>query len=150
MKISRAVREMDLKGRQGWHTLTVAESGFSALIPYVESDFGLDPVIGAELADRINQQDEPGSLYPKAPISAIPCRYFREQADSEDPAVMEDFKRHISEFIEVNQTHIKAPRILVNFGVCHDPVPLRYIEATEEVFRNSPNTRGIKEVVIFL
>jgi len=149
MKISRAVREMDLKGRQGWHILTVAESGFSALSHYVESEFGLDPVIGAELADRINQQDEPGSLYPKAPISAIPCRYFREQADSEDPAVMEDFKRHISEFIEVNQTHIKATRVLVNFGVCHDPVPLRYVEATEEVFRKNASNGIIEKTVIF-
>lgn len=62
---------------------------------------------------------------------------------------MRDFKRHITEFIEANRRTILASNILVDFHVSPEPVPLRYIEATKEVFRLAAQDSPVKEVVIF-
>ena len=90
-----------------------------------------------------------GTLHPHAQISAVPCRFFRDQADSIDPSVMRDFKQCIIEFIEANRRTILASKILVDFHVSPQAVPMRYIEAAEEVFRVSGQDSPVKEVVIF-
>lgn len=133
---------------KGWHILTVGEAGFSMLDIYGRKQYGLAIEVIRVFADRINESDESGSLYPRAPISAIPCRFFREQASSTDPSVLDDFKRHISDFIESNRKTIRATRIFVDFHVSPAPVPRHYIEAAEEVFRLSREDSGIEEVVI--
>lgn len=143
-------REQDATHRwKGWHVLTVGEAGFSMLDIYGRHQHGLAIEAIRAFADRINECDEPGSLHPQAPISAIPRRFFREQANSTDSSVLNDFKRHISEFIESNRKTIHAPRILVDFHVSSAPVPSHYIEATEEAFRLGGQDGGIEEVVIF-
>ena len=75
--------------------------------------------------------------------------FFREQENSADPSVLNDFKRHITEFLEANRGIIRAQRILVDFHVSSVPVPHRYIDATEEVLRLHNQDDSIQDVVIF-
>lgn len=117
---------------------------------YGRLQLGLDIEVIRTFADRVNEDDEPGSLHPRAPISAIPRRFFRDQADSDDLSALNEFKRHISEFIEANRKTIRASRILVDFHVSPAPVPLRYIAATEELFRLTGQDSLVEEVVIFI
>ena len=131
------------------HILTAGGTGFSMLDIYGRLERGLDIEVIRNFADRINEDDESGTLHPRAPISAVPQRFFRDQSDSIDPSVLNDFKRHITEFIEANRRTILASRILVDFHVSPAPVPPRYIEATEEVFRLTWQDTPVAEVVIF-
>lgn len=131
-----------------WHILTVAESGFSMLDIYGRNQYGLGIEVIREFADQVNALDEAGSLHPRAPISAVPRRFFREQEDSNDPAVMNDFRRHILEFLVENQTTIHAQRILIDFHVSPASVPTPYVDATVELVRLHAQ-HPIQEVVIF-
>lgn len=149
MKISRQPQDTTVQRWMGWHILTVGESGFSMLDIYGRLQRGLDINVIRSFADRINQNDESGTLHPRAPISAIPCRFFRDQSGSTDPIVLNDFKHHITEFIEANRKTILASRILVDFHVSPAPVPPHYVEATEEVFRQTEQDTSVAEVVIF-
>jgi hypothetical protein len=134
---------------QRWHILTVGESGFSMLDIYGRLQRGLDIEVIRNFATRINEYDESGTLHPRAPISAIPRRFFRDQAQSTDPRVMQEFERHVTEFVEANRRTIKAANVLVDFHVSPASVPLRYIEATERIFRSEGPDSPVKEVVIF-
>jgi hypothetical protein len=149
MKITCQQQDTTAQKWVDWHILTVAEAGFSMLDIYGRLNRGLDIDVIRNFADRINKGDESGTLHPRAPISAVPCRFFRDQSDSIDPSVLSDFKRHITEFIEANRRTILASRILVDFHVSPAPVPPRYIEATEEVFRLAGQYTPVAEVVIF-
>lgn len=128
----------------------MAEAGFSVLDIHGRRQRGLPIEVIREFADRVNERDESGTLHPRAPISAVPRRYFRDQADSVDPLVLKDFRRHIAEFIETNRETVQAARILVDFHVGGESVPAHYISATEEVFRANGEGGPIDEVVIFI
>ena len=149
MKITRQEQDTNAQRWVDWHILTVAEAGFSMLDIYGRLQRGLDIDVIRTFADKINERDESGSLHPQAPISAVPRRFFRDRADTIDPSIVNDFKRHLSEFIEANRRIIHASRVLVDFHVSPAPVPPRYIEATEEVFYSSEQDRVVEEVVIF-
>lgn len=149
MKITRQQPDTTAERWKAWHILTVAEAGFSMLDIYGRVQRGLDIELIRKFAERINEHDESGSLHPRAPISAVPRRFFRDQADSIDPSVIDDFKRHITEFIEANRRTILASKILVDFHVSPEPVPAQYVEATEEVFRLTGQSSPVAEVVIF-
>ena len=86
---------------------------------------------------------------PRAPISAVPRRFFRELSSSHDPDVLNDFKRHIRDFLAANASTIHADRVLVDFHVSALPVPLQYLYAAEEVFRDQRPDATLEEVVIF-
>jgi hypothetical protein len=149
MKVTRQQQDTTPQRWTDWHILTVGEAGFSMLDIYGRLQRGLEIEVIRTFADRINEADESGTLHPQAPISAVPRRFFRDQSDSIDPSVLNDFKRHITEFIEVNRRTIRASRILVDFHVSPAPVPQRYVEATEEVFRFDAQNTPVAEVVIF-
>ena len=149
MKITREQPDNDAQRWMDWHILTVGESGFSMLDIYGRLQRDLDIEVIRKFAARINEDDESGTLHPLASISAVPCRFFRGQADSLDPSVMIDFKRHITDFLEANRRTILASRILVDFHVSPSPVPPRYVEATEERFRLAGQDNPVAEVVIF-
>ena len=148
MKLTREQQDTEANRWAGWHILTVAEAGFSMLDIYGRHQHGLDIEIIRQFADRINERDEAGSLHPRAPISAVPKRFFREQENSRDPAVVNDFKRQILEFLIANQNTIHAQRILIDFHVSPASVPRRYVDAAEEVVRMHSKD-SIQEVVIF-
>ena len=148
MIITREHQDTTTSRWVGWHILTVAEAGFSMLDMYGRHQHGLHNDVILQFADRVNDSDEAGSLYPRAPISAVPRRFFREQADNQDPAIVNDLKRHIREFIVANQNTIHAKRILIDFHVSPAPVPSRYVDAAEEVIRLNGQD-SIQEVIIF-
>jgi hypothetical protein len=148
MKLTREQQDTDAKRWGDWHILTVAEAGFSMLDIYGRYQHGLDIQIIRQFADQINEQDEAGSLHPRAPISAVPKRFFREQENSSDPAVVKDLKRQILEFLIANQNTIHAQRILIDFHVSPASVPRRYVDAAEDVVRMHSQD-SIQEVVIF-
>ena len=115
--------------QQGWHILTVAEAGFSMLTGYAEQ-FGIDGTIIRRFEEAINRDNQSGSLYPKAPISALPCKYFRELANSHDTVVLAEFKKEIIDFLSANSKTIKSRNIVIDFRVCHDPVTQHFIDIT--------------------
>ncbi len=148
MKLRRQQQDTNANRWVGWHILTVAEAGFSMLDLYGRHQHGLDIEVIRQFADRVNERDEAGSLHPRAPISAVPRRFFREQETSSDPAVVNDLKRKILEFLIANQNTIHAQRILIDFHVSPASVPSSYVDAAEEVIR-SHGQDSIQEVVIF-
>ena len=111
---------------------------------------GLESEVIRQLADSVNERDEAGSLHPRAPVSALPRRFFRKQENSADPTVLNEFKHQVAEFLSANRITICAQRILVDFHVSPALVPRRYVDATEEVFRLHNQDEKIKEVVIFI
>lgn len=149
MKVTREQQDTTAERWAGWHILTVAEAGFSMLDIYGRHQHGLDIEVIRQFADRVNEREEAGSLHPRAPISAVPRRFFREQENTTDPLVLNHFKRHIVEFIVANQNTIRALRVLVDFHVSPVPVPRRYVDTTEEVLRLHTQDGPIQEVVIF-
>lgn len=148
MKLTREQQDTTANRWAGWHILTVAETGFSMLDIYGRHQHGLDIEVIRQFADRCNEQDEAGSLHPRAPISAVPRRFFREQENSSDPAVVNDLKRHILAFLVANQNTIHAQRILIDFHVSPASVPSRYLDVAEEVVRLH-GQGSIQEVIIF-
>ncbi|MCX7827078.1 MAG: hypothetical protein N2689_16230 [Verrucomicrobiae bacterium] len=149
MKITRQQQDSSPNKWEGWHVLTVAEAGFSMLDVYARHQHGLDIEIVRRFADRLNASNESGSLFPRAPISALPRRFFHDHATSDDPQILSDFRRHISEFLNANRLTIHAKRVLVDFRVSFQPVPEQYLSAVEDVFRSHGPDSGIEEVVIF-
>lgn len=145
MKIRKLRKNSADQNWDGWHILTVAESGFSVLQFFAEK-LGVDGESIHRFADRINQTNESDSLHPRAPISAIPCKYLRELADQAAGPAIEEFKRHIEDFIKANEKTIRAPRILVDFHVSSDSVSLHFVKATEEVFMRTNSCA--EEIVI--
>ncbi|MDS4025787.1 MAG: hypothetical protein RKO25_02160 [Candidatus Contendobacter sp.] len=149
MKISRQNQSNASGNWKGWHILTVGEAGFSMLDGYARHHHGIDIQIIQRFADKINQRDESGSLYPKAPISAIPRRFFRDISENEIPNHLDDFKHHIKEFIEANRNKIHARKILIDFHVSPEPVSELYLAATEQIFKEHTNESEIDEIVLF-
>jgi len=149
MKLNREQHEYSAASRWiGWHILTVAEAGFSMLDIYGRRHHGLDIELIRKFADQVNEKDEAGSLHPLAPISAVPNQFFRDQGGIVAPEIVNDLKRHIREFLVANQTAIHARRILIDFHVSPAAVPLRYVDAAEEVVR-AHGEGSIDEVIIF-
>jgi hypothetical protein len=149
MKITQQMQDVDSNQFMDWHKLVVAEAGFSMLDIYARHKHDIDIQVIQQFADQVNRRNEPGSLYPKAPISALPRRYFREIRESEIPNHIDQFRDDLRQFIQANRSNIRASKVLVDFHVSPQPVPTEYITAIEEVFRLDGAKAGIEEVVIF-
>jgi hypothetical protein len=148
MKISRKEGDSDFEQWRDWHVLTISKVGLSALDIYARGMHGVDTETINKFAAQIDRNDEVGSLYPKAPVSAIPWRYFGFIEEFDFPNHMDDFGRHIKEFIELNRTKINARRILVDFHRDSDPVPDVFLKAAEEVFKEYAAENEIDEIVL--
>ena len=149
MNITRQKQAADDPRFQSWHKLVVAEAGFSMLDIYGRHKHGLDIEVIREFADGINRRNEPGSLHPKAPVSALPRRYFREIEDSDIPNHIEEFRRDFTEFIAANRQTIQAKQVLIDLHVSPRPVAAQYLLAIEEILENQKDEAGIDEVVLF-
>ena len=130
-----------------WHILTVAEASFSMLSGYA-SEYSIDGLALREFEERINHDNQSGSFHPKAPISAIPRKYFRELADSPDTSVLEEFKTHILDFLTANSITIKSENLVIDFRVSPSPVPQKYITTTLEVLEEHKG-KLLKNVSIY-
>jgi hypothetical protein len=120
-----------------YHVLTFAETGFAMLNIYGKQ-FGLDRDTIEEFSRQVNRKDESGSLYPKAPISAVPRRLIRDDNDSVALA------GQIIDFLKANKQRIKASKLLFDFRAGVAPFVITACKLALE----SEYVDGINEVVI--
>jgi hypothetical protein len=149
MDITRQQPDLGVARWRHWHVLTVAECGFSMLDLYGRKLHGIDLNVLRDFADRINEKDESATLYPSAPISAIPKRFLRELATITQATVMRQFETKVSGFLATNRLTIRARNVLVDLRVSSHAVPSQYIEATENIFRGAARDSPIEQVIIF-
>jgi hypothetical protein len=148
MKILRQTRNDLTADWLAWHKLLVAEDGFSMLSKH--ADFhGLDASIVQQFAADVNQRHEVGSLHPRAPISAIPKRHFRDPGFADAEQSFTRWRTDLHSFLAANRATIHALRVLVDFRVSAVAIPAGYIEVAEEVFRADGQGAGFTEVVLF-
>jgi len=125
-----------LKG-SGFHVLTFAETGFAMLNIYGE-EFDLDRETIERFSQEVNLRNESGSLHPKAPISAVPRHFIRDDNNPETLA------EQIREFLKANRNQIKAKKLLIDFraGVA------QFVIKACRVALECPDANFIDEVVI--
>ncbi len=132
-----------------YHVLTVAEAGFSMLDIYGRHEYGLDIGDINAFADRVNNTNESGSLFPKAPISAIPRKFFRDYADSSDPEILKEFEQHVIDFLKANEKTMHISKLVIDFRVCADKVPQQYVDSLLGVLQENLDGRSrIEEIII--
>lgn len=147
MKITKSRKNSADQNWDGWHILTVAETGFSMLTFFAEAAGCAGEDVYA-FAERVNQTNEAGTLYPRAPVSAVPCKYMRELSDRTDAQTIDEFKHHVASFIRANESTIHAPRILIDLHVSPVPVPPHLVVAVKDVFTDMRSPGIVSEVVI--
>lgn len=94
--------------RKEFHVLTYAEGGLAPLSTYAR-EYGIDSTTLSDFADDVNRLGEPGSLHPRAPVSAVPRALVRA---AEDPVALRD---QIVAFLHANEATIHASRLLLDF-----------------------------------
>lgn len=147
MLITRELRNDDTARWADWHKLLVAEDGFSMLTTRAERH-GLDAETIRRFAAEVNRRNEPCSLHPPAPISAMPRRYFRDVGAADVPGILNQFRTDLGTFLDANRATIRAARVLVDLHVSPEPIPGEYLTAVEDVFRERGERAGIEEVII--
>ena len=68
--------ELDPVRKEQFHILTFAETGFAMLNIYGRM-YNVEERAIHEFAEEVNRRDEPGTLLPLAPLSAVPRKYIR-------------------------------------------------------------------------
>jgi hypothetical protein len=91
-----------------FHVLTYAEEGFSPLNIH-GGRLKVDRKVIVAFAEAANTRSEAGSMYPVAPISAVPRELIRDRTDVTALAAS------IAGFFQMNRETIKARRVLVDF-----------------------------------
>ena len=94
--------------RKAFHVLTYAEGGLAPLSLYAR-EYGIDSTTLSDFADDVNRLGEPGSLHPRAPVSAVPRALVRA---ADDPIALCD---QIVAFLHANEATIHAGRLLLDF-----------------------------------
>ncbi len=124
--------------RTGFHVLTYAEVGFAPLDIYARN-FALSRHALADFVEAVNGSGEVGTLYPAAPISAVPQACIRDTAE---PGALEGY---ISEFVRGNARHIHASYLLFDFSTPRLP---RHAEEALACILKSPLDHEISEITI--
>ncbi len=94
--------------RAEFHVLTYAEEGFAPLNLHT-SDTDLSQADLKAFAAFVNDLDQPGTLCPRAPLSAVPRRLIRE------PMGPSELSKSIQRFFQINAEGIGAKRLLFDF-----------------------------------
>lgn len=94
--------------RSGFHVLTYAEEGFAPLTQHTK-EFGVTKDQLVAFQNLVNTRDETGTLYPIAPVSAIPRRLIRDDRDSKTLC------KFIEDFYQINSSKIHAKKLLLDF-----------------------------------
>ena len=122
---------LDPSRKEDFHILTFAETGFAMLNIYGEI-YGVEGRVIEEFAKEVNRLDEPETLLPVAPLSAIPSKYIRGEEDA--PALTEQIVRFLAGYAQTTP----ATCLLMDFRAgLHRPF---VVEAMETALR-SPGTR---------
>lgn len=108
MRILTQTEADNLPNRDSYHVLTYAEEGFAPLnINARRYDLTKDELV--EFAEMVNEQEGVWSLYPRAPISAIPRSVIRECSDSAEVLT------HLVEFLKLNAAQMKSTHLIFDF-----------------------------------
>lgn len=91
----------------GHHYVTYAELGFTPLKLYSES-FSVEQSLLESFVERVNQQDQVGTLHPAFPISCVPSRCVRDSAGKRA------FEKYLSSFLTMNNSVIGAKQIVID------------------------------------
>lgn len=91
------------------HILTFAEQGFAPLDIHGRR-LGVSRDTLSAFSDAVNQAGDVGSLYPEAPISAVPQSCIRDTAD---PELLLSYLR---EFLAANAGHMKFTTLVLDFS----------------------------------
>jgi hypothetical protein len=150
MKISRRDLDYNFEQWRDWHVIVIAKPlyGMSALDFYGRVLHGADTETIEQFAKQVNENSETRTLYPKAPISAVPENYFYFVEHTNLMNYINDFWRHIKEFVELNRTMIHARKILVDLHRDSDPVPDFFLTAAERAFAEYLAENEADEIVI--
>lgn len=124
--------------RHEFHVLTYAEEGFAPLNQHTKHSRGTKDTL-VEFADEVNRLNQPGTLYPQAPVSAVPRLLLRDQNDVEALCLsLEDFYR-------INATRIRATKVLLDFRT---PNVERFVLKAIERALRSPDVGFIDELIV--
>lgn len=138
MNVERSSQNEIWDRRNEFHCLTYAEEGFSPLNIWTRG-IGISKEELVEFADLVNRRDEPGSLYPRAPVSAVPRRLIRDQRDP-------DFLREsIEQFLQANATSIRATKVILDFRT---PKVAPFVERAIDMCLQSPGISLIEELIV--
>lgn len=120
------------------HILTYAETGFAPLNQHTRH-LGLDKQTLEAFAAQVNERDEPGTLHPVAPLTALPRRLIRNNTD---PTPL---TRSIVEFLEGNHRLIQGATLVVDFRT---PRVSKFAIAALEAALLDENAACLHEVVL--
>jgi hypothetical protein len=95
---------------KSYHVLTEAHVGFSVLGSFGRA-YKMDLGLLKKFAAEVNEKRDLGSLHPKFPLSALPTVYTRD----DDPEVRRRAIPLLREFLELNESTIKARKIIFDF-----------------------------------
>lgn len=124
--------------RHEFHVLTYAEEGFAPLNQHTR-DAGIAKEDLVAFADEVNRRNQPGSLYPQAPVSAVPRPLLRNLNDAVALCLS------IEQFYRINAIEIKAKKVLLDFRT---PNVERFVQRAIEMARRSPDALFIDELIV--
>jgi hypothetical protein len=124
--------------RNEFHCLTFAEEGFAPLNIWT-GEIGLTKGELIAFANSVNQRDEPGSLYPRVPVSAVPRRLIRDQSNSEMLCLS------IEDFLRVNALTIRSLKLVLDFRT---PKIAPFVEIAIDLSLRSPDISFINELIV--
>ena len=124
MKISYLSAFEDWSSEFQTHLLTYAEEGFAPLNFHAKR-FQIEREVLVKFENEVNFLDQTGTLFPLAPISAVPRRLIRDEKGHTE------LSKYIHEFLAVNSQIFLARRVVFDFVTSHlSPKALTVIERT--------------------
>jgi hypothetical protein len=115
VKIYRIAPDNNFDKWRDWYVITIAKSHNAALEVYAWGLYRVDVETIEKFSAEVNDSYTANSLYPKAPVSAVPLRYFFIMGEAYFKQYIDDFRRHMKECLEINRTQIHAKKILIDF-----------------------------------
>ena len=138
MNLERSTQTSIWPRRNEFHCLTYAEDGFAPLDIWTKG-MGIAKEELIAFANSVNQRNEPGSLYPKAPVSAVPRRLIRDRRDSQALCLA------IENFFKANAATIRSTKVVLDFRA---PKVAPFVELAIELSMRSPDLSFIDELIV--
>ncbi len=120
------------------HVLTFAEEGFAPLNIHGRR-LGISRDMLSAFSSRVNQIDEVGTLWPQAPISAVPQSCIR---NTEDPTPL---LRHLREFISSIPEDMQTKTLVLDFSTPRLPP---HVQNTISQLNNDDLFIGTSQIIV--
>ncbi len=140
MSLEQSTQTQIWPRRGDFHCLTYAEEGFSPLNIWTrDAQVSKDDLTA--FADSVNRRDEPGSLFPRAHVSAVPRRLIRDQRDSKELCLA------IENFFQANAATIRSTKVVLDFRT---PKVAPFVERAIDLSMRSPDISFIDELIVLI